>query len=102
LEQPLSIPPPFSFLSKVGFEIHLHTFTMLPHVPLIQFHDYSTLVAPQTFGLWFFPILVCALRFLPTTLGVMIKLMLQAQNHAIFFKDVSMAIMKLHSQHLFL
>lgn len=36
-------------------------------MPLVQFHDYSILVAPQTFELWFFPILVCALGFLPTT-----------------------------------
>jgi hypothetical protein len=32
----------------------------------------------------------------------MIKLMLQAQNQAIFLKDVSMATTKLHFQHLLL
>jgi hypothetical protein len=38
---------------------------MLPPMPSVQFHDYSTLGRPQTLGLWLFPIPVCALRFLP-------------------------------------
>jgi hypothetical protein len=39
---------------------------MLPHVPSILFHDYSTLVPPQILGLWLFPIPMCALGFLLT------------------------------------
>ncbi len=51
LQQAPSIPPPFNILSRVGSDMHLHTSAMLPHVPLVQFHDYSTLVAPQTLAL---------------------------------------------------
>ncbi len=65
LQQTPLIPPFSSFLLKISFKMHLQTSTMLPHVPLIQFHSYSILAPPQTVKLWLFPIPMWALQFLP-------------------------------------
>lgn len=59
----------FFFFCQKLILICICTFVMLPHVPLVQFHDYSIFCAPQILQLWFFPIPISALRFLPTTLG---------------------------------
>jgi len=91
--QALLVPLPSfkSFLSKACSKMHLHTFAMLPLVPLIYFHGYSILGAPQTFELWSFLIPICALGFLLATLRPSYD-----QTHAVSSKSGHLSQESLH------